>query len=127
LFAPSLSPAGKLHRWLDLQAASVATQYVFVKTGLGVTTANQQQYQVAVRGRLKFDAKGRFGINAGLYTRATFIAGFNNTGLGMGEAQSNLYLKHLFLSALPLDGGGSAIRKPRRLARRVNRYYGLCI
>ena len=44
LFAPSVSPAGKLHRWLDLQAASVATQYVFVKTGLGVTTANQQQY-----------------------------------------------------------------------------------
>src|SRR5215469_14458903 len=104
LFAPSVSPAGKLHRWLDLQAASVATQYVFAKTGRGVTAATQQQYQVAVKGRFKLDAKGRVGINAGLYSGATFIAGFNNTGLGMGEAQSNLYLKHLYLSALPLDG-----------------------
>jgi len=83
---------------------SVGTQYVFAKNGLGVTTANQQQYQVAVRGRFKLDAKGRFGINAGLYSGGNFIAGFNNTGLGMGEAQSNLYLKHLYLSALPLDG-----------------------
>src|SRR5215472_8812776 len=45
LFAPSVSPVGKLYRWLDLQAASVGTQYVFAKNGLGVTTANQQQYQ----------------------------------------------------------------------------------
>jgi hypothetical protein len=59
---------------------------------------------VAVRGRFKLDAKGRFGINAGLYTGANFIGGFNNTGLGMGKAQSNLYLKHLYLSSLPLDG-----------------------
>ena len=103
LFSPSGLPAGRLYRWLDLQAVSVGAQYVFAKNGLGVTTANQQQYQVAVRGRFKLDAKGRFGINAGLYTGATFIAGFNNTGLGMGEAQSNLYLKHLYLSVLPLD------------------------
>lgn len=104
LFAPSVSRPGKLGRWLDLQAASLGTQYVLAKSGSGVTTANQQQYQVAVRGRFKLDAKGRFGINAGLYTGTNFIAGFNNTGLGMGKARSNLYLKHLYLSALPLDG-----------------------
>ena len=104
LFAPSISPAGRLHRWIDLQAASVGTQYVFAKNGLGATTANQQQYQVALRGRFKLDAKGRFGINAGLYTGAKFIAGFNNTGLGVGEAQSNLYLKHLYVSGEPLNG-----------------------
>lgn len=104
LFAPSGSSGGRLYRWLDLQAASLGTQYVFVKSGLGVTTANQQQYQVAVRARFKLDPKGRFGINAGLYTGANFIAGFNNTGLGIGKAQSNLYLKHLYLSALPFKG-----------------------
>ena len=37
LFAPSASTAGKLRRWLDLQAASVGTQYVLAKNGLGVT------------------------------------------------------------------------------------------
>ena len=110
LFAPSASTAGKLHRWLDLQAATVGTQYVFAKNGLGVTTDNEQNYQVAVRGPFKLDAKGRFTINAGLYTGANFRSGSNNTGLGIGEAQSNLYLKHLYFNALPLDGVESAIR-----------------
>ena len=104
LFAPSVATTGKLHRWLNLQAASLGTHYVFAKNGLGATTANQQQYQVAIRGRLKLDAKGRFSINAGLYTGANFIAGSNNTGLGMGRAQSNVYFKHLYLSARPLNG-----------------------
>lgn len=104
LFAPSESTAGKLSRWLDLQAVSVGTQYLFVKSGLGVTTANQLQYQVAARGRFKLDAKGNYSINAGLYTGANFVAGFNNSGLGTGKARSNLYLKHLYLRALPFDG-----------------------
>jgi hypothetical protein len=104
LFAPSASTPGKLHRWLDLQAAAVGIQYLFVKNGLGVTIANQQQYQVATRGRFKLDAKGRFAINAGLSTGTNFIAGFNNTGLGVGKARSNLYLKHLYFSAVPVDG-----------------------
>ena len=104
LFTPSASPAGKLSRWLDLQAASLSTQYIFAKNGLGLTIANQQQYQVAVRGRFKLDAAGRFAIHAGLYTGASFTGGSNNTGLGMGKAQSNLYLKHLYLNAVPFDG-----------------------
>jgi hypothetical protein len=104
LFAPSKSTAGRLRRWLDLQAASVGIQYLFAENGLDVTTANQQQYQVAVRGRFKFDADGRFTINAGLYSGSNFIAGSDNTGLGAGKAQSNLYLKHLYLNALPIHG-----------------------
>lgn len=74
LFEPSVSTTGKLHRWLDLQTASIGTHYLFAKNGLGLTTANRQQYQVAVVGRFKFDGQGRFSINAGLYTGATFIA-----------------------------------------------------
>ena len=104
MFEPSAPTTGKLRRWLDLQAASIGTRYVFSKNGLGVTTANRQQYQIAVAGRFKFDGEGRVSINAGLYTGAIFIAGSNNTGLGDGRAQSNLYLKHLYLSARPLEG-----------------------
>ena len=104
LFEPLASTTGKLHRWLDLQAASIGTHYLFAKNGLGVITANRQQYQVAVAGRFKFDGKGRFSINAGLYTGTNFIAGSNNAGFGDGKAQSNLYLKHLYLSARPLEG-----------------------
>jgi len=104
LFAPSVSTTGKLRRWLDLQTVSVETQYLFAKSGQGITIANQQQYQVAARGRFKFDAEGHVSINAGLYTGAGFIPGSNNTGLGEGKAQSNLYLKHLYLSVLPIRG-----------------------
>ena len=71
LFEPSKPTTAKLGRWLDLQAASTATDYVFVKNGRGLTTANQRQYQVAVRGRFKFDAQGRFSLNEGLYTGTT--------------------------------------------------------
>src|SRR5262249_16946355 len=104
LFEPSVPTTGKLHRWLHIQAPSIATLYPFVKNGEGITTANQQQYQVAVAGRFKLDAKGRFSINAGLYTGTNFVAGSNNTGLGLAGAQSNLYRKHLYLSARPLEG-----------------------
>ena len=104
LFEPSGANAGRLDRWLDFQTASIATLYLFVKNAQGVATANQQQYQIAVAGRFKFDAKGRFGINVGLYTGTNFIAGSNNTGLGLAPAQSNLYLKHLYLYARPLEG-----------------------
>ena len=104
LFAPSESTAGKFSRWLDLQAVSVGTQYLFIKNGLGVNTANVLQYQIAARGRFKFDAKGNYSINAGLYTGTNFIAGFNNSGLGTGKARSNLYVKHLYLRALPVHG-----------------------
>jgi hypothetical protein len=104
VFAPSASTPGKLHRWAELQGASVAIQYLFATSGSGVTTANQPQYQIAARGRFKFDAAGRFSLNAGLSTGASFIAGFNNSGIGLGAAQGNVYLKHLYLSAQPLDG-----------------------
>ena len=93
LFEPLASTTGKLRRWLDLEAASIGTHYLFAKNGLGVTTANRHQYQVAVAGHFKFDGKGRFSINAGLYTGANFIAGSNNTGLGDGRPQSNMYLE----------------------------------
>lgn len=104
LFAPSTPGHGKLYRWLDLQTASLGTLYLFVKNGAGVRLANQQQYQVAVRGRFKFDGQGRLAIHAGVYTGASFIAGSNNTGLGVGKPRSNLFLKHLYLSALPIRG-----------------------
>lgn len=99
--APS---SGQLHRWFELSASSVGVQYVFVETGRGVVAANQQQYQIAVTGRFKLDAKGHFSVNAGLFTGSSFIAGSNNTGLGRGVAQSTLYLKHLYLSAVPVKG-----------------------
>ena len=104
LFAPSPPGLEKLHRWFELSTAALGIQYLFVRNGLGVIAAHQQQYQVAVTGRFKLDAKGRLSVHAGLFTGSSFAAGSNNTGLGLGAAQSSLYLKHLYVSVLPLDG-----------------------
>jgi len=104
LFAHSVQSPGRLRRWFELEAATVGIQYVFVKNGLGVITANRQQYQIALRGRFRLDAKGLFSVNAGVFTGPSFMSGFNNTGLGAGQAQGAVYLKHLYLSAAPVNG-----------------------
>jgi hypothetical protein len=40
LFAHSIQSAGRLHRWIELEAATLGIQYVFAKSGLGVITAS---------------------------------------------------------------------------------------
>jgi hypothetical protein len=93
-----------IFRWLELQAANLVMRYRYSDTDTGVVTSNQLQHQESFRGRLKFDAKGRFALNAGLDSGATFISGYNNTGWGMGNSSAMLYLKQLYLSAAPVKG-----------------------
>jgi len=96
---PSRLPG--LKRWLAIEAFSVSARYRIIQNGMGDVTANQLQYQVAIRGRFKFDGKGRYSVVAGLYTGSFFNSGWNSTGLGTGTASTNLYLKHLYFDARP--------------------------
>ncbi|MFN2502197.1 MAG: hypothetical protein ABR530_09310 [Pyrinomonadaceae bacterium] len=91
-------------RWVDIEAVSLSTRYRLVKNSAGVTTNNQQQWQIAARGRFKFDKRGRYSVYAGLFTGNAINSGWNNTGLGTGDLQTKLYVKQLFLQAKP--GGG---------------------
>jgi hypothetical protein len=93
-----------LARWFDLQTASISNRYQFIENVRGATTASHEQYQVTFKGRFKFDQKGRFSLNAGLFSGRNFFSGWNSSGWGSSRATSNLYLKELYLSAKPARG-----------------------
>ena len=91
----------EVKRWLDIDALNLGTRYRYIALANG-TAADQQQWQFVVRGRFKFDRKGRYSVNFGLFTGNAITAGWNNTGLGTGRGQTNLYLKQLYFSAKPI-------------------------
>jgi hypothetical protein len=101
---PTPPPHPELKRWIDIDAFALSTRYRLVKAANHRTLGNQNQFQVAARGRFKFDRKGRYSVNAGLFTGNSFTGGWNSTGWGTGDLQTNLYVKQLYLSAKPVEG-----------------------
>lgn len=91
-----------IKRWFEIDALTLSPRYRFVRSRSGVTTNNQAQYQLNVRVRFKFDKKGRYSINAGLFSGSVLNSGWNNTGVGTGDGVTNLYLKQLYFSAKPV-------------------------
>jgi len=91
-------------RWFELQTATLTARYRFVEDSQGETASNQIQHQEIFRGRFKFDAAGRYSVNATVASGNQFTGSWNNTGAGTGKATTNLYLKHLYISAQPLAG-----------------------
>ena len=102
---PNPKPAlASLERWLEIQTATITARYNWVQNSAGVTTGNHMQYQEAYKGRLKFDAAGRFSLNAGVFTTNGFVQSWNDSGWGTGRANSNLFLKQLYFAVQPLRG-----------------------
>lgn len=101
---PQESSEGKLSRWFQLQTATISTRYRFVENSSGVMTNSQAQHREAFKGRFKFDAQGRYSLNAGVFSGSSFTGGWNNTGWGTGRGFTNLYLKQLYFSAQPVKG-----------------------
>jgi hypothetical protein len=102
--APPHASEGKLSRWFDLQTASIGNRYQFIQNPRGTTTANHEQYQVTLKGRFKFDARGKVSLHAGVFSGRSFFGGWNSSGWGASRAVSNLYLKELYLSVKPTRG-----------------------
>jgi hypothetical protein len=113
--APATAAAEqKWKRWLEFDQLSIATRYHYIKNANHVTAANNQQYQVQARAHFKFDRKGRYAVHAGLFSGNSFNGGWNNTNLGTGHYQTNLFLKQLYFAAKPVKAvefqiGGLAI------------------
>jgi uncharacterized caspase-like protein len=101
---PTPAPVRPLSRWLDLQTATLGIRYRFVENSRDVTTANQLQSLAQFKARFKFDRNGDYSINAGAFSGGSFVAGFNDTGVGTGDLITNLYLKQLYFSAKPISG-----------------------
>ena len=112
--SPTPVPLPKVHRWFDLEALSVASRYRYIDAANGATVGNSQQWQMVARGRFKFDRKGKYSVLAHVQSGNTFTGGWDNTGLGTGDAQTNLFLKQLCFDAKPtraveIQFGGLAI------------------
>jgi len=91
-------------RWFEFQAVNLIVRYRDVENSDHQITANQVQHQEVFRARFKFDAAGHYTINGLLNTGNQFIASWANTGLGTGQAATNLYLKQLYFAAQPVNG-----------------------
>ncbi len=88
----------------EIETASISTRYHFIDDSRGVTIANNNQYQMTFKGRLRLDRQGKFSIYGGVLTGNSFNGGWNASGWGTGRGQGNLFLKQLYLSAAPVRG-----------------------
>jgi hypothetical protein len=101
---PAQAAPSPIARWLDLQQAQLAMRYRDIKTSAGPTSASQVQDSEYFKLRVKFDPKGLYGVNVGIFSGATFTGGWNITGPGTGDATHDLHVKQLFLDAQPVKG-----------------------
>ena len=103
--AAGQSARAAIERWLDVQAAAIQARYRRVETSAGIVAANHMQDSLLLRTRVKFDAKGRYGLASTLQTGNSFTGSWNNVGWGTGGPRTTgVYLKHLYLSAEPVRG-----------------------
>jgi hypothetical protein len=93
-----------LHRWFDLQLARIETRYRYVATSADVTTANQWQHKESVKGGFKFDAQGRYSVQAMMGTGNGFTASWDTTGVGTGDPVWDFRVRRLYAQANPVNG-----------------------
>ncbi len=98
------TPPSKLSRWFEFQTGSLAGRYRYVETSKGIWTANQLQYTGQFKGRFKFDPKGRASVTVLFATGSAFTSGWNNTGVGTGDAVRMWPLKQIYASVVPVTG-----------------------
>jgi len=100
--SPTPLPHSEMHRWFDVEALILQTRYRYIQNANGLTANNQQQWQFIGRGRFKFDRKAKYSVVTQFETGNSFTAGWNNTGIGTGDPQSNIYPKQLYFDAKPV-------------------------
>ena len=98
---PTPLPNREIHRWFDIEDLRLSTRYRYLRSNAGMTLSNQQQWQVNGRARFKFDKNGNYSVVAAIETGNTINGGWNNTGWGTGDLQTNVYLKQLYFDAKP--------------------------
>src|SRR6186713_2792985 len=74
---PTPVPHPEIKRWFDIDLFTLSTRYRVIETNNG-TAANQHQWQIQARGRFKFDPKGKYTVNAGLYTGTNITSGWRS-------------------------------------------------
>jgi hypothetical protein len=95
-------PHPEVHRWFDVELLTLSTRYRFVENANGQTANDQQQWQFQARTRFKFDRNAKYSVVAQFGTGHALTSGWNNTGLGSGDPQENIYPKLLYFDAKPV-------------------------
>jgi hypothetical protein len=93
-----------IRRWLDVQAVQAGLRYRWNETSAKVVTADGLQWHGLTRGRLLFDAAGKYSVNMMASAGATYVASWNDTSIGKGDFVGKFWMRHLFLSAVPVTG-----------------------
>jgi hypothetical protein len=94
----------RVGRWFELQNATLNLRYRYIDTSAGVITTNHLQHREGVRARVKLDTSAKYTLNFGLFTGVRFTSGWDNTGWGINDAQSNFAFKALHVAAIPIAG-----------------------
>lgn len=105
----TVGPAGKpapapVHRWYEAQAISLDARYRLIESSAGVRSANHLQHKQTFKGALRFDAQGRYTLQANAGTGSSFTGSWENAGPGTGEADARFGVRHLYVSAVPVHG-----------------------
>ena len=87
-----------------MQSVHVGSRFRWFKNSGGRLVSSSLQWQSQLRGRLLFDAAGRYSIGTLASTGAVFPSSWNNTGGGFGDYAGQFNVKQLFLSAEPVKG-----------------------
>ncbi len=98
------TPAKPAHRWLEIQAASLAARFRYQESSANVVTARQVQYSGQVKARLSLDGGGRLSVTGLLQPGGSFTSSWNTTGIGTGDWVRTWSLKHLYITAAPVHG-----------------------
>jgi hypothetical protein len=84
---------------------TVGLRYRAIENSQGTLISEQLQHNEALRGRVKFDARGAYALNFVAGSGSSFTSGWNNTGAGTGDpAFGDVAVRHLFVSAAPVKG-----------------------
>jgi hypothetical protein len=102
--APPPSPGTPRLGVLDVPGATLAARYRLVESRAGALTTNQLQSNVALKLRVNVDSRRRLALHAGIFTGSSFTGGWNNTGVGTGERSGALFVKQLYVAAVPVAG-----------------------
>ncbi len=105
---PAPPPAAKAptpaHRWYEAQAIQLDARYRLIDTSAGVRSSNHLQHRQTFKGAFKFDARGRYTLQAGAGSGSSFTGSWENAGPGTGEADLNLAVRYLYAAAVPVTG-----------------------
>lgn len=93
-----------IRRWIDLQAVQAGLRYRWAKNSNEVETSDSLQWHGLVRGRFLFDEGAKVSLNASAFSGATYVASWNDTGIGRGDFVGRFRVRHLFLAVEPARG-----------------------